>query len=230
MAAVIFKEMYLKQIRSALKRQFPDVKSSHIAEALAAAVGRRTHAALLVDIRGVDTSEPETVPISESKFLDRLRLFGYSSPGWQLDFFQLLPVERVREKVIVETAEDATPSSLWGCFNEAREWDIKERNEWYEKCQFRNVPCVNVSVRRKYAKVDWDHFSIHPDLDHKLSGSWDTELKDAVEGIFERYANKKSTYQYSALVGYFDNLFLDDARAAATEIFKLLQRVITDEA
>ncbi len=71
----------LLHVKRALRARFDDeVKSSHLTEALAAALGRRTHAALLADLASTEAHEPELAPVDETAFAKRLaELTGRSS-------------------------------------------------------------------------------------------------------------------------------------------------------
>lgn len=51
MAAIALSELPLAALKKTLRAEFEEVRSSHLTEALAAAVGRRTHAALLAELR-----------------------------------------------------------------------------------------------------------------------------------------------------------------------------------
>ena len=50
MAAIPLIEAAVVDVKKALAKRMPDVRSSHLTEALAAALGRRTHASLRADL------------------------------------------------------------------------------------------------------------------------------------------------------------------------------------
>lgn len=71
----------LKGVKRALGACFQEEKSSHLTEALAAALGQRTHAALLALVRVSDPANPEFVRLDEAAFAARLEaLTGQPNP------------------------------------------------------------------------------------------------------------------------------------------------------
>ena len=68
----------VQTVKRALRAHFPQLQSAHLTEALAAAFGKRTHAALLADLAGA-SSDKRFVALDESAFADRLKtLSGHS--------------------------------------------------------------------------------------------------------------------------------------------------------
>ena len=65
----------VRSLKNALQDRFPSVKSSHLSEAIAAAAGYRTHAALLTYLG--DTTAVPLVVLQEQPFIERLHKFGY---------------------------------------------------------------------------------------------------------------------------------------------------------
>jgi hypothetical protein len=65
------------QIRDAYK-----IPSSHLSEAIAAALGFGSHAALNAHLKAL-TGEPASRPLSDDLFVDRLRLLGSPIQGWR---------------------------------------------------------------------------------------------------------------------------------------------------
>jgi hypothetical protein len=80
MTALVLTEDNLRVLKRELRDFFPDAKSSHLSEALAAAVGKRTHAALLADLASADPADPMILPLDEDAFVGRLRALG-CDPG-----------------------------------------------------------------------------------------------------------------------------------------------------
>jgi len=62
----------LRNVKRALQVRFPDEKSSHLTEALAAACGFNSHAALLAKMQGGNPSDPDFVLLEEKPFFERL--------------------------------------------------------------------------------------------------------------------------------------------------------------
>lgn len=73
MTAFVLTEHYLAHLKRNLRSKFPDIKSSHLSEALAAALGMRTHAALIEHLDKINLSDPPVLGISEDAFLVRLQ-------------------------------------------------------------------------------------------------------------------------------------------------------------
>ncbi len=71
MASVSLTDDGLRAVKRALVSRFPDDKSSHLTEALAAACGFRTHASLLAAVRDTDPEDPNFVLLDEAAFLAR---------------------------------------------------------------------------------------------------------------------------------------------------------------
>ena len=80
MALFILTPLMLERAKKRLRPLFPEVKSSHLSEALAAALGYKTHASVLKYAEEFDPEEDEleVVGISKSSFYDRLRTLGAS--------------------------------------------------------------------------------------------------------------------------------------------------------
>jgi hypothetical protein len=78
MTAFVLTDENLARVKRNLRPLLPSVKSSHVSEALASALGYRTYAALLTELEKTDPSDPDIVSINEEAFLERLRQFGAS--------------------------------------------------------------------------------------------------------------------------------------------------------
>jgi hypothetical protein len=63
-------------MKSSLRDEFPDVKSSHLTEALAASLGFRTHAALQSMLFGPEQDRPFRL-LDSARFVQRLVQLGY---------------------------------------------------------------------------------------------------------------------------------------------------------
>lgn len=72
MTAIAFTEDGLLNAKRALNNMFPDEKSTHLTEALAAACGYKTHAALRAGLKQQNPSDPDFVLLDEGAFVRRL--------------------------------------------------------------------------------------------------------------------------------------------------------------
>jgi len=76
MTAIALAETSLASLKKSLRQELPDVRSSHLTEALSAALGFRTHAALAASLPG-QAADPSFVLLSNECFESRLRELGY---------------------------------------------------------------------------------------------------------------------------------------------------------
>ncbi len=72
MTAIAFTETSLRNAKRALVAAMPDAKSAHLSEALAAACGFGTHAALLQALAEHDQSDPDFILLDDAAFDARL--------------------------------------------------------------------------------------------------------------------------------------------------------------
>jgi hypothetical protein len=70
----------IKEVKGYLRDCFPNVKSSHLSEALAAALGYRTHAALLADIKSGNAAHRRVLKIDEKSFIKRAHELNFNAP------------------------------------------------------------------------------------------------------------------------------------------------------
>lgn len=76
MAAITLVHASLTALKNSLRSEFPDVKSSHLTEAVAFALGYRTNAALLADVNSPEADQPFLL-LDTARMLGRLQEFGY---------------------------------------------------------------------------------------------------------------------------------------------------------
>lgn len=76
MASIPLAKSALASLKKSLHTEYPDIKSSHLTEAIAAALGRKSHAALLADLSKQQNSLSYDLLIDED-FGSRLQEFGY---------------------------------------------------------------------------------------------------------------------------------------------------------
>ena len=76
MASVPLSNSVLATVKKSLRKEYPDVQSSHLSEALAAALGYKTHAALLADASKL-TDDPSIESLDDERFDVRLQELGY---------------------------------------------------------------------------------------------------------------------------------------------------------
>lgn len=76
MAAIPLAESALADLKKALRKDLPHVRSSHVTEAIATSLGFKTHAALLAALPGV-ANDPPFALLDDDRFDQRLQEFGY---------------------------------------------------------------------------------------------------------------------------------------------------------
>ena len=76
MAAIVVTELYLTAVKKALFKKKSNVRSSHLTEALAAALGRRTYASLRSELPGY-RNDPPIEFLDHELFDQRLQELGY---------------------------------------------------------------------------------------------------------------------------------------------------------
>jgi hypothetical protein len=103
MAAIQLTRGGVSALKAVIRKQFPDVRSSHLTEALAAAMGRRSHAAVLAEVDQVPEQDAPFVLLDMNQFNVRLQAFGYP-PEEEFDF----EWEAARDGPIVSTAPPST--------------------------------------------------------------------------------------------------------------------------
>lgn len=89
MTALVVTRESLRVVKNDLIIAFPHVKSSHLTEALAFALGFNTNAALQARIAAVGGVDPDILLLEESRFYSRLDAFGYPIERDELVFFHL---------------------------------------------------------------------------------------------------------------------------------------------
>ena len=74
-------------LKSRLRIDYDEVKSSHLTEALAVALGFKTHAALKTKMEQVKPDDAPFVFLSEDKFTQQLKAFGYLKNDKNEEFY-----------------------------------------------------------------------------------------------------------------------------------------------
>lgn len=88
MASIPLSEISLSSVKKSLRTQYPDVRSSHLSEALAASLRRRTHASLLAELPNL-AADPPIELLDEALFDQRLQKFGYpADPEFSFEFME----------------------------------------------------------------------------------------------------------------------------------------------
>lgn len=95
MAATPLCEAPLAALKKSLRDEFPNVKSSHLSEALAHSLGFRTYAAMQAAMVGPEQDRPFAL-LQTQRFVERLKQLGYEDdPEFDFEMTILTPVPGV---------------------------------------------------------------------------------------------------------------------------------------
>ena len=192
-------------VKRALRERLSTIKSTHLSEALAAAFGFRTHAALLAAMKATIVDRPMLTQVDEDRIGERLRGLGYAP---------MVPVDLAG---ILRSAE--LPLAAWREFGNR---DTAANERWFKECQRREIPNVCIRLRTKYVELSWDCISIDPAGEDHLR---DDDGAVLVRIMFERFralakgAADKPEFFGSAFVGTIDRLSPSLARDIADDFF-----------
>ena len=90
MEMIEFHPRPLATLKYRLRQEYTEVSSSHLSEALAAALGYRTHAALKKDLDGINPSNLTHCLLDDTAFVQRLVSLGYSDdPEFSFELLDL---------------------------------------------------------------------------------------------------------------------------------------------
>lgn len=194
--------------KRALRARLLQVKSSHLSEALATALGFRTHAALLAAMNHWGGERPALVQVDPTQLSRRLQDLGYRP----IDPSDLVEIVRMPD----------LPVAAW---REFRNRDLAANGIWFRECQRRDIPNVCIRLRTKYAELSWDCISIDPRNEGHVRNE---RASDLVEVMFKRYQAfargncPKSEFFGSAFAGTVDRLSPSVARDIADDFFSRL--------
>ncbi|ALR19268.1 hypothetical protein [Sphingobium baderi] len=206
MAAILLTPANLHHLKSCLRVALPYVKSSYISEGLAAALGYRTHAALLADMKASPEKYPPLGRASDVKLAERLSDFKVTDC--------VASVEGV--------ARDAVPDPIW-CV--AKRADREANSRWHQQCRRRGFPLIFVYVTGKSAQLDWDYITLDPKREAHLHDEAGLALEDRMIASFQKRAANdlgNPSFRGTSCVGRIVRLAPATARALADDFFEML--------
>ncbi len=206
MAVLRLTSANLSFVKRLLRAAFPNVKSAHLTEGLAAAFGENTHAALLARMSSQAQAEP--VQLDWNLWRRRLAELGYPSIS--------------DEPLVSIMRHDEIPDPCWRVIGKR---DLPAINAWFYRCRRDDIPDIYVSIARKYARLEWDCISTNGNGDNGVTGKGSNELVEAMFASFQRLAkhdNGKSIFDGSAFVGSIEGLAPSTAFALADIFFVTL--------
>ena len=194
----------LTYLKRSLREAHPTERASHVAESLARAFGRSTHAAVLADVKSKSPSNAPLARFDGGAFVRRLEILS-EAPVAPFDL--------------------GRPSLPDPCWQEFPARDLQANNAWYAICRAENLPNLCIRVRRKYAEFAWDCISLDPRYEHGARGKAGSVLGDRMFALFQSRARGrpgKPIYFGSAFVGTVDPVDLEVARLLADDYFEML--------
>ena len=209
MPLMILSDENIAAAKTALRTQLPQVRSSHLTEAIATGLRFRTHAALRAAIVADAALPPGIALASPADFDRRLQELGYGpAPG---DPFG---------DVVASRSLPDLP------YAEFKRGDRIGTDGHYYYCQKRNRPMVMVRTARVYAELEWDCITVSPDQEDYLYGTDDGRALGRL--MFDKFqalargAPGKPLFLGGPFTGTVKKLLPDTARALAEEYFRLL--------
>ncbi|MEZ2129749.1 MULTISPECIES: hypothetical protein [unclassified Sinorhizobium] len=212
MTGVLLSDDNLYELKAYLRRRLSAFafRSSHITEAMAAALSFKTHASLLAAIRQQPGYRPLIGDFQVSAFLRRLTSFNISTSVAAIS----IQAEEIR----------ALPDRTW---LDAGRAGIELRDVWFHECKLRDIPFLYVVRNRKYGELHWDCVSIDPGHESHVQGQEGTELVRSMFSTYQTIAGRlpnKSEFFGSSFVGSIKGLPLELLGDMADEIFMSLYR------
>ncbi len=198
-------------MKRSLRKAYPDVKSSHLTEALAAAVGSKTHAALIIRLEAQEVVAR----------IDALR--------WQNRLYEL--GNTVRSDNLTAVIED--PDLPDRCWIEVKRGDRQGINDWFYACRAVDVPNVIISPGRKYARLEWDCISTSGRGDKGIRGDNARALGRWLFNNFQHRAKNdpgRPVFEGSSFTGRIERLSPDTAKVLADDYFLALTAAIAEAA
>lgn len=206
MTTIIFSEANVRAAKAALHSMLPLVRSGHLAEALAAGLGRRQWASVVAALREGAPVRPPLCRARNEAFRARLGELGYRDVG---DGF-------------LDAALAALPDPIF-VFHARCDRAANDRH--YRICNRTGRPMLMVRMARRYAELEWDCITVdgnEEDYLHDRSGS---ELARIMFNLFQaraRGAPGKPIFLGSAFTGTITRLLPDTAVQLAEDYFQLL--------
>lgn len=196
----------LSILKAELSRVLPDVRSSHRIEALASALGYRTYASLLASQQEADLFRPLFLPLDAAKFSVRLQSWGHQYAPEVFGHLAHLS-DLIDRPWIVVPRDNRTAI-----------------DRWFLDCQQRGVPTMFIVPRRKYARLEWDCITVHPDEEQHVRNREGNDLGRAMFKAFQSMSRGlgRPFYDASSFVGHVDGLLPELAGKMADRFFHML--------
>lgn len=190
-------------VKRELRRAYPHIKSSHLSEGLAAALGSNTNAALIAKTKNAPSGSLACL-LSLPRWRARL-----TDLGCTLEEHPLINIVRAAD----------LPDRCW---QEIPTRDVDRNNSWFRYCQRHDIPNVFINLGPKYARLRWDCISTSGRGDKGVRGEASGPLMRSLFTTFQEHARLDSgrpVFEGSSFVGTIEGLLHPTARDLADSIF-----------
>ncbi|WP_341703322.1 hypothetical protein [Ferrovibrio sp.] len=193
-------------VKRELRQALPQVGSGHLTEALAFALGFRTHAALRPHLTPSTSARPPLVAAEPSRLGQRLLQLGE----------EIAPTDHLT--AILQS--DDMPDRIWCEYAQA---DRVANDLWFRECERRNIPNIYIQRHDTLADLHWDCWSIDSDHDAHVQGAHGDamlrELYRCYQALVKGDDPGKSEFFGSGFVGSIARLDAHIARQIAGAYF-----------
>lgn len=193
--------------KATLHQSLPQVRSSHLAEAMAAGLGARTHAAL-VKLCRPNAERPSICRGTDEAFVGRLGELGYP---------EIAPHTFDRA-----FAPDRLPHAPYVVYKSG---DRAANNHHFHFCERLGRPMMMVKMARRYAELEWDCITVDPAEEDHLHDKSGDQLVRIMFNLFQARAKGapgQPLFHGSAFTGTIEKLLPATARQLAEDYFQLL--------
>jgi hypothetical protein len=209
MSLLILTEENCLALKRAVSVLLPEVRSAHLTESIAAALGFNTHAALRTAIIAESHIPPELAEVDMARFESRISELDYC------------PVAPVNFSEIVRSS--AIPDRPFVTFKKG---DMAANNSHFHHCRRANRPMVYVARSRVYATLNWDCITINPaDEKYLFGGDNGSTFSKSLFSQFQLRAKGAPGIPYysgGSFAGDVKKLLPETAYQLAEDYFKLL--------
>lgn len=194
--------------KATLHAALPALRSSHLAEAIAAGLGARQHASVLTRLQPDERGHEALALGCDTLFVERLAELGYPdiAPGHFDAAFKGI----------------ALPHAVYAAFKRG---DRLRNNDHYHRCSRHRRPMMMVKMARTYAELEWDCITVNPDEEAYLHDKRGRQLTSIMFNLFQARAKGapgKPLFFGSAFTGTIKKLLPATARQLAEDYFRLL--------
>lgn len=217
MTLIVLTEENCTAAKAALHDALPAIRSSHLAEAMAAGLGYRTHAALRSDMKAHIGLHPPLADGDDMRFVARLEELGYR--------------KRVPSHFENAFSAEILPDIPYVF---ATKYHRAAADGRHFICRERGWPMMAVKMARHYATLEWDCITIDTSEEAHVQGreADDVNLVRRMYDLFQERVKggPGNPYFYgSAFVGDIKKLVPNTARQLAEDYFRLLYQPMNEQ-